>query len=441
MADGRAPAAVPARGRGGQHGAAGLLRPRPRAAGRLRLPNVAQPGRRLAIRRRHGGQRSPAATSARGLGGGTPRSPGARIRLLYGCRTRGGDRPCHGGAAGGRARRRRRAPAGYHRTAPGSPGDPGSCPGSGRRDRGLQRQGARRRAGPQPLRTGPAGGGHRQCGRGVGAACLGRPAAAGEACRSGGDGSSGGGCDMSGRLAVVGIGPGSPEQLTQAAVKELSAAELLIGYRGYLAQLPADLAPGRREAFGLGEERARARRAVAAASEGMRVALVSGGDAGIYGTASLAIDETVAFGEGAPPLVVVPGVTAAVAAAALVGAPLAVDFACLSLSDLLLPRSELLAKIDALAAANIVLVLYNPASRSRREPWEAAVASVQRHRARATPVVAVRRAYREGQAVELCDVDGMTRLQVDMETVVIVGSSHTRQHGGWLYTLRDEALR
>jgi len=246
---------------------------------------------------------------------------------------------------------------------------------------------------------------------------------------------------MSGRLAVVGIGPGSPEQLTQAAVKELSAAELLIGYRGYLAQLPADLAPGRREAFGLGEERARARRAVAAASEGMRVALVSGGDAGIYGTASLAIDETVAFGEGAPPLVVVPGVTAAVAAAALVGAPLAVDFACLSLSDLLLPRSELLAKIDALAAANIVLVLYNPASRSRREPWEAAVASVQRHRARATPVVAVRRAYREGQAVELCDVDGMTRLQVDMETVVIVGSSHTRQHGGWLYTLRDEALR
>ena len=242
---------------------------------------------------------------------------------------------------------------------------------------------------------------------------------------------------MRGQLAVVGTGPGSTDHLTAAALKELAAAELVIGYRGYLDQLPAAIAPGTREAFGLGEERIRARRAVEAAAEGRRVALVSGGDAGISGRAALAIDGAVAC-EAAPALVVLPGVTAGIAAAALVGAPLAVDFACVSLSDLLLPRAELLAKVESLSATDIVLVLYNPASRTRREPWVAAVASLQGHRPPSTPVAAVRRAYREGQAIELGDVGGMAALEVDMETVVIVGSSRTRRHGDWLYTLRDE---
>jgi cobalt-precorrin 5A hydrolase/precorrin-3B C17-methyltransferase len=246
---------------------------------------------------------------------------------------------------------------------------------------------------------------------------------------------------MSGRLAVIGIGPGSTDQLTQAAVKELAAAEVLVGYRAYLDQLPAALAPGRREPYGLGDERERARRAVAIAADGSRVALVSGGDAGIYGMAALAVEEAGSLGEGAPPLVIVPGVTAAMAAAALLGAPLAVDFACLSLSDLLLPRAELLAKVESLAATDIVLALYNPASYTRREPWEAAVAALQRHRAADVPVAAVRRAYREGQQVEVCELCRIADLAVDMETVVIVGSSRTRRHDGWLYTLRDEVAR
>jgi precorrin-3B C17-methyltransferase len=244
---------------------------------------------------------------------------------------------------------------------------------------------------------------------------------------------------MSGRLAVVGIGPGSPEQLTRAAAEELAAAEVVVGYRAYLDQLPDSLAPGRREASSLGEERERARRAVNEAAAGARVALVSSGDAGIYGMASLAIDEAAALGEAAPPVVVVPGVTAASAAGALLGAPLAVDFACLSLSDLLIPRAELLARVEALAAVDIVLVLYNPASRSRREPWEAAVSALQHHRSAGTPVAAVRRAYREGQEVELSEVGRLGALEVDMETVVFVGSSRTRRQGSWLYTLRDEA--
>jgi precorrin-3B C17-methyltransferase len=134
-------------------------------------------------------------------------------------------------------------------------------------------------------------------------------------------------------------------------------------------------------------------------------------------------------------------VTAATAAAALLGAPLAVDFASLSLSDLLLPRAELLAKLESLAAIDIVLVLYNPASRTRREPWDEAVAALQRHRAADVPVASVRRAYRDGQQIEVCELGRIAHLAVDMETVVIVGSSRTRRHDGWLYTLRDEAAR
>ena len=242
---------------------------------------------------------------------------------------------------------------------------------------------------------------------------------------------------MNGRLAVVGLGPGSPGQLTRAAAEELAHAEVLVGYRAYLDQVPVSLASGRREAFALGEERERARRAVTAAAAGARVALVSSGDPGIYGMASLAIDEAVALGDGAPALVVLPGVTAASAAASVLGAPLAVDFACLSLSDLLVPRADLLATVDALASADIVLVLYNPASRTRLDPWMAAVAALQRHRPAQTPVASVRRAYRQGQEVALSEVGRMGDLAVDMETVVVVGSRHTRLNGGWMYTLRD----
>jgi precorrin-3B C17-methyltransferase len=241
-----------------------------------------------------------------------------------------------------------------------------------------------------------------------------------------------------GRLAVVGLGPGSPDQLTGAASAALRGADLVVGYRGYVDPIPSELTSAVREGYALGQERPRARRAAEAAAGGAQVALVSGGDPGVYGMAALALDEVAELGAGGPEAIVVPGVTAALAAAALLGAPLAVDFACLSLSDLLLPWPELEAKVEALAAADIVLVLYNPASPTRRRPWHAAVASVQRHRPAATPAAAVRRAYRPGQSVRLCDVGCLHTLEVDMETVVVVGSSRTRRRGDWLLTLREE---
>jgi precorrin-3B C17-methyltransferase len=241
---------------------------------------------------------------------------------------------------------------------------------------------------------------------------------------------------MSGRLAVVGLGPGCPEGLTVEAAEALRAADLLVGYRGYLDMIPKELTGAGREPFELGEERARARRAAQAAAGGRRVALVSGGDAGVYGMAALALDEVA--GLPGVEVSVIPGVTAALAAGAILGAPLAVDFACLSLSDLLVPWAELEGRLEALAAADIALVLYNPAGRTRRRPWEAAVDALRRHRPPATPAAAVRRACREGQSVRLGDVGTLHELEVDMETVVIVGSSRTRRRGDWLLTMRDE---
>lgn len=241
---------------------------------------------------------------------------------------------------------------------------------------------------------------------------------------------------MSGRLAVVGLGPGSAGQLTAEALAELRSAELIVGYRGYLELLPQGVG-ARREAYELGEERRRARRALEAAAAGARVALVSSGDPGVYGMAGLALAELGELAGREPEVVVMPGVTAATAAAALLGAPLAVDFACLSLSDVLVPARQLEGKLEALAAADIALALYNPASGRRRRPWEIAVTALQRHRRPDTPAAAVRRAYRSGQSLQLAEVGTLAGLAVDMETVVVVGCSRTRRLGDWLVTLRD----
>jgi len=245
-----------------------------------------------------------------------------------------------------------------------------------------------------------------------------------------------------GRLAIVGLGPGASELWTEETRAELGQAEVVVGYQAYLDLIPASHAPGERIGYDLGDERLRARRAVAEAAEGRRVALVSSGDAGVYGMASLALDEVAALPAPDQPQVrVLPGISAALAAAALIGAPLAVDFACLSLSDLLLPWAELESKLVALAAADITLVIYNPASTRRRAPWENAVRIIGEARDPATPVAVVSRAYRPGQVVHLADVARLDRLWVDMETLVIVGSSRTRRVGDWLVALRDEAGR
>ncbi len=242
-----------------------------------------------------------------------------------------------------------------------------------------------------------------------------------------------------GQLFIVGLGPGGPEQMTVQARAALATAEVVIGYRGYLEQAQPLLGDKPLEASELGDEVARAERAVALASAGRRVALVSSGDAGVYGMASPALEaleRRQAAGLPIPEIEVVPGVTAALAAAALLGAPLGADFAVVSLSDLLTPWTVIERRLTLAAEADFVLALYNHASQRRTWQLKRARALLLEHRPPSTPVGVVRRAYRPEQEVLVTDLDGLDRCAVDMTTIVLVGSRTTRRLGSWLITPR-----
>ena len=248
---------------------------------------------------------------------------------------------------------------------------------------------------------------------------------------------------MTGTLTVVGMGPGGPAHRSRAAEEAVRDADVVVGYGPYLAAC-ADLTgphqtlvPG-----GMGAEEQRAAEAVHAAADGARVTLVSSGDSGIYGMASLALTTAAELpAQRRPAVRVVPGITAAAAAGALLGAPLARDFACVSLSDLLNPWEAVEARLRAVAVADLVLALYNPRSAGR--PWQLGRARdvLAEHRPGDTPVGLVTDAGRDGERVELTTVAELDPSRAGMRTVVIVGSSHTTRIGNWLVTARSLATR
>jgi precorrin-3B C17-methyltransferase len=242
---------------------------------------------------------------------------------------------------------------------------------------------------------------------------------------------------MKGRLSVVGIGPGDDVLLTPLARRTLKDATVVVGYRGYLELVAGLLAGKAALSFELGQEVERAQRALEMACGGERVALLSSGDPGIYGMASPALEAWLALPPSRrPPLEVVPGVPALAACAALLGAPLGHDFAVVSLSDLLTPWEVIARRLEAAAAADFVLVIYNPRSRGR--PWQLGEARriLLRHRGPDTPVGVVRRAYRQGQAVAIATLGTLDETVMDMETTLIVGSSRTLARDGVMLTPR-----
>lgn len=240
-----------------------------------------------------------------------------------------------------------------------------------------------------------------------------------------------------GRLLVVGIGPGDPALLTGQARAALEAADVLVGYGAYLDQVRIWLPERDYRPSPIGAERERARDALSLAAEGRTVALVSSGDAGVCGMASLALEALESWGaERAPAVEIVPGVTALLAAAALLGAPLGTDFAAVSLSDLLVPWTTIARRLEAVAAADFVVALYNPASAGRRWQLPAACAILARHRSPETPVGIVREAYRPAQRVATVPLHALPEQSVDMLTVLVVGNGATRRVGDRLVTPR-----
>jgi precorrin-3B C17-methyltransferase len=241
---------------------------------------------------------------------------------------------------------------------------------------------------------------------------------------------------MTGALFLVGLGPGDPRLLTRQAEEALRGADAVFGYSLYLDLLrPAfptlDFHPS---AITAEEERARA--AVELALAGRRVALVGSGDAGVYGLAGLAFELLEERRADELPVEVVPGVTAALSAAALLGAPLGHDFCAISLSDLLTPWPVIVRRLEAAAAADFVTVLYNPASSRRRTQLGEAQRIFLTRRSAQTPVGIVRNGYRAGQCVALTTLAGLVSEPIDMLTTVVIGNSTTRRWADRLITPR-----
>ncbi len=239
-----------------------------------------------------------------------------------------------------------------------------------------------------------------------------------------------------GRLALVGLGPGDLALVPELARQALARAELVVGLDRYVEQARPLLRPGTRtDASPIGSELERADRALAEARAGGSVALVSGGDAGVYAMASPALE---AAGDDVD-VVVVPGVTAAQAAAALLGAPLGHDHCAISLSDLLTPWPLIRRRVELAAEADLVISFYNP--RSREREWQLAEAReiLLAHRPPQTPVGVVADAFRPAQRVELTTLEALDPTVVGMTTTVVVGSSQTRVVAGRMVTPRGYA--
>jgi len=232
---------------------------------------------------------------------------------------------------------------------------------------------------------------------------------------------------VSGRLAVVGLGPGDARFLTGEARTALDDADAVYGYGPYLDRVPAK--PGQaRHASDNREELARAGAALDHAASGARVAMVSGGDPGVFAMAA-AVCEAIDAG---PPawravdVAIIPGVTAMLAVAARAGAPLGHDFCAISLSDNLKPWALVERRLAAAAEAGFVIALYNPVSKARPTQLAAAFDSLRRHLPATTPVIFGRAVGREDERLAVVDLARAAAEPADMATLVIVGSDATR---------------
>ncbi|HEY0398561.1 MAG TPA: precorrin-3B C(17)-methyltransferase [Acidimicrobiia bacterium] len=238
-----------------------------------------------------------------------------------------------------------------------------------------------------------------------------------------------------GQLAVVGLGPGDPALRTPAATAAVRHADVVIGYGPYV-DLAADLLAAGHEVVRspIGAEAERCTEALQRAAAGERVALVCSGDPGVYAMASLVYE--LAPSQGEPPVTVVPGVTAALAAAAVLGAPLGHDHAAVSLSDLLTPWPVIERRLRAVADGDFTVSLYNPRSKRRTAQFDTALAILAAGRPPETPAAIVTDVARSGQRVIRTTIAELDPEQVDMLSLVVIGSTTTRWQGEIMVTPR-----
>jgi precorrin-3B C17-methyltransferase len=246
----------------------------------------------------------------------------------------------------------------------------------------------------------------------------------------------------SGKIMLVGIGPGSTEHMTARARSAIAEADAVVGYSTYI-KLVEDLLEGKEVVKkAMTEELDRAIDALEHARTGKKVALISSGDAGVYGMAGPTYE--VLFQAGWTPesgieVEIVPGASALNTCAALVGAPLTHDFCAISLSDLLTPWPVIAKRLDAAAEADFVVALYNPKSGRRARHIAEAQRLFLRHRRPDTPVAIVKSAYRPKQSIEFTTLALMSECDIGMLSTVLIGNSHTFVRDGLMITPRGYA--
>ena len=244
----------------------------------------------------------------------------------------------------------------------------------------------------------------------------------------------------SGKIYLVGLGPGDPQYLAPAASQALASSDVIVGFRAYIQQIEALTTGKVVVSMELGQELERASAAVDSAYSGKTVAVVSSGDAGIYGMSGpvfRVLTDRDWDGQN-PEVETIPGVSAMQAAAAVLGSPLMQDFCAISLSDLLTPWEKIRARLEAAGQGDFVVALYNPRSRRRQTQLLEAREILLKYRPGDTPVGLVCDAFRPGQKVTVTNLQDleMDAELVDMVTMVLIGNSTTYLHGGKVITPR-----
>ena len=245
---------------------------------------------------------------------------------------------------------------------------------------------------------------------------------------------------MNRRIQVLGLGPGTTDWLAPAVHTALLQADIILGYHKYLQQIAAVSPQTPREGSGMRHEVERAQHAIELAQQSKTVALVSGGDAGVYGMAGLVLELLAHQAITAIQVDVLPGITALNAAAALLGAPLMTDFAAISLSDYLIPLETILTRLQAAIQGDFVIGLYNPLSHQRREPFEKACALLLDGMEEDRPVGIVRAAFRPEQEISLIPLKALPAQNIGMDCMVIIGNRTTHISNGKMVTPRGYSM-
>ena len=245
-----------------------------------------------------------------------------------------------------------------------------------------------------------------------------------------------------GKITVIGIGPGSLEDMTPRARKAIESAEVVVGYKTYIRLVESII--GGKEIIdnGMMQEVERCQLAVKSAAEGKETVVISSGDSGIYGMAGLVLELVLQLPENERPEWggVVAGISAVQASAAILGAPLMHDFAVISLSDLMTPWELIKKRAEAAASADFVIALYNPKSHKRVNHIEEIREIVMKYRSPETPVGIVSSASRDAEEKVISTLENFTKEDIHMFSLVIIGNSNTYVKDGYMITPRGYKL-